>query len=104
MYFVCLVFFAATRKSLEGLADKEVPANFIWMNLASSIQGLVWSYIVSSVLIDLLTCVGILAKLNTTYLGLTILALGNALPDSLTVIALSKKGYAVMGITGVYTG
>ena len=61
MYLVCLVFFAATRKSLEGLADKEVPANFIGMNLVSSIQGLVWSYIVSSVLIDLLTCVGILA-------------------------------------------
>jgi len=55
-------------------------------------------------MIDLLSCIGIIAKLDTTYLGLTILALGNALPDSLTVIALSKKGYAEMGITGVYTG
>tara|TARA_B110000503_G_scaffold122705_1_gene187568 strand:+ start:214 stop:351 length:138 start_codon:yes stop_codon:yes gene_type:complete len=45
-----------------------------------------------------------LAKLDSAYLGLTILALGNALPDGLTVIALSKKGYAAMGITGVYTG
>ena len=55
-------------------------------------------------MIDLLTCIGVIAKLNSTYLGLTILALGNALPDGLTVIALSKDGYAEMGITGVYTG
>ena len=65
---------------------------------------MVWSYIVSAYLIDLLTCIGVLAKLDTTYLGLTILALGNALPDGLTVIALSDKGLAVMGISGVYAG
>ena len=50
--------------------------------------------IVTNILIDLLSCIGVIAKLDSTYLGLTVLALGNALPDSLTVIALSKKGYA----------
>jgi sodium/potassium/calcium exchanger 6 len=74
------------------------------MNVVSTITGLTWSFIISSILIDLLTMVGIIAKLDSTYLGLTILAVGNALPDSLTVISLSKKGYAVMGITGVYAG
>ena len=74
------------------------------MNVSSTCIGLIWSYIVSSILIDLLTMVGIIAKLDSTYLGLTILAIGNALPDSLTVISLSKKGYAIMGITGVYAG
>ena len=74
------------------------------MNVVSTITGLTWSFIISSILIDLLTMIGIIAKLDSTYLGLTILAVGNALPDSLTVISLSKKGYAVMGITGVYAG
>jgi sodium/potassium/calcium exchanger 6 len=86
------------------LKDEEVPSYFVFMNVVSTITGLTWSFIISSILIDLLTMVGIIAKLDSTYLGLTILAVGNALPDSLTVISLSKKGYAVMGITGVYAG
>jgi sodium/potassium/calcium exchanger 6 len=86
------------------LKDEEVPSYLVYMNVVSTITGLTWSFIISSILIDLLTMVGIIAKLDSTYLGLTILAVGNALPDSLTVIALSKKGYAVMGITGVYAG
>ena len=48
--------------------------------------------------------IGIIAQLSSTYLGLTILAVGNALPDGLTVISISKKGLAEMGITGVYAG
>ena len=86
------------------MKDEEVPSYLVYMNVVSTITGLTWSFIISSILIDLLTMVGIIAKLDSTYLGLTILAVGNALPDSLTVISLSKKGYAIMGITGVYAG
>jgi Ca2+/Na+ antiporter len=35
---------------------------------------------------------------------MTIIAMGNALPDALTTIALSKEGYAIMGMTGAYAG
>ena len=55
-------------------------------------MGLVWTYIASSALIDLLNMLVIIFKLNTTYMGLTILGIGNALPDALTTIALAKKG------------
>jgi Ca2+/Na+ antiporter len=37
-------------------------------------------------------------------LGLTIIAMGNALPDALTTIALSKQGLAIMGMTGAFAG
>ena len=63
-----------------------------------------WSYLATNILIDLLTMIGVITQLSSTYLGLTILAIGNALPDGLTVIALSKKGMAEMAITGVYAG
>ena len=33
-------------------------------------------------------------RLDTTFMGLTVLGIGNALPDALTTIALAKKGYA----------
>ena len=42
--------------------------------------------------------------LSSTYLGLTILAIGNALPDGLTTIAIAKQGQAEMGITGGVAG
>ena len=42
--------------------------------------------------------------LDETFMGLTILGIGNALPDGVTTVALAKKGYAQMGITGSYAG
>ena len=48
--------------------------------------------------------IGIIAKLKASFLGLTVIAVGNALPDALTTIALSKQGYALMGLTGAYAG
>lgn len=85
-------------------SKETIPKYFTLLNVFSAIVGLIWSYIISSVLIDLLSMVGIIAKLDSTYLGLTILAVGNALPDSLTVVSLAKTGHATMGITGVYAG
>lgn len=66
--------------------------------------GLLWTYVLSSMLIDLLNLYILIFNLNETFMGLTILGIGNALPDALTTIALSKKGYAYMGISGSYAG
>jgi sodium/potassium/calcium exchanger 6 len=57
------------------------------------VAALVWTYLLSGVLIDLLEFLGMLSKLNKTFLGLTIIAVGNALPDGVTTIALAKQGY-----------
>jgi len=39
-----------------------------------------------------LTFIGVISKLSATYLALTIIGVGNALPDALITIALAKKG------------
>jgi Ca2+/Na+ antiporter len=49
-------------------------------------------------LIDLLSLYVILFKLDTTFMGLTVLGVGNALPDALTTVALAKKGHAQVNI------
>ncbi len=72
--------------------------------MISCISGISWCYFSTKILIDFLTLFGILGKYSNTFLGLTILAVGNALPECLTVIVLSKKGMAEMAITGVYAG
>ena len=58
----------------------------------------------SGILIDLLTFVGMMTNLSSSYLGLTIIAIGNALPDGLTTIAIAKSGYASLALTGGIVG
>lgn len=77
---------------------------FILIAIVGMMMGFVWTYYVSGLMIDALTFVGVLSKLSATYLALTIIAIGNALPDALLTIALAKKGKAELGITGGYAG
>jgi len=77
---------------------------FIIIALLGMVWGFIWTYWVSGVLIDLLTFVGVITKLSSTYLALTIIAIGNALPDALITISFAKQGKAIMGITGGYAG
>ena len=51
-----------------------------------------WTKICCALLVDSLTFVGKLTGLSSTYLGLTLIAVGNAIGDALTTLALAKKG------------
>lgn len=53
-------------------------------------SGLMWTYLLIGSLIDMLDIFGLIMNLEKAYLGLTILAIGNALPDALTTLALIK--------------
>jgi len=81
------------------------------------ISGLLWTYVLVGILIDLLNTIGILLGLDTTYLGLTVLAMGNALPDSFTTISMVRRNLSadnkdkqnaaaniMMAISGCYSG
>lgn len=46
-------------------------------------------------LIDLLNTYLVIAKLDNTYMGLTVIGIGNALPDALTTIELSQHPESV---------
>lgn len=84
--------------------EKEAPSWFTWMTVLSVISGLMWTYLLIGLMIDLLNAFGIILNIDNTYLGLTILAIGNALPDALTTIALCKQGLGVLALSGGYAG
>lgn len=63
-----------------------------------------WIYVISDILIDLLNLYVVIFKLNKSYVGITILGICTSLPDALTTIALSRKGFAEMGLSGLYSG
>lgn len=82
----------------------EVPPYFLSVNLLGILTGILWTKICCGLLVNLLSLIGIMTNLSTTYLGLTILAVGNALPDGLTTISIAKQGQAMMGLTGGIAG
>ena len=86
------------------IKEDSPPKYYIIIQFIGTICSLVWTYIVSAMLIDVLEFLGTMSNLSRTYMGLTVIAVGNALPDALTTIELSKNGLAVMGITGAYAG
>jgi len=57
-------------------------------------MGVMWTYVLSDMLIDMLNLFAVIFKLDNTYMGITILGIGNSLPDALTTIALAKNGFA----------
>ena len=82
----------------------KLPKYFLGIVILGILSGILWTNICCGLLVDLLTFVGKLTGLSTTYLGLTVIAVGNALGDGLTTIAIAKKGQAVLGITGGIAG
>jgi len=45
----------------------------------------------------------ILTGINETFLGITLIALGNSIGDLFTLYSLAKKGYGIMAMTGIYS-
>ena len=84
--------------------DGTMPSWGIVLSILGVVSGLMWSYLLIGTLIDLLGVIGVVLNLSTTFLGLTILAIGNALPDALTTVALAKNGLATMAISGGVAG
>lgn len=79
---------------------------FNWVAvLVGVVTGLLWTYLLVGILIDMLNALGIFLNLDSTFLGLTILAVGNALPDALTTISLATDPIKVtMAVSGGYAG
>jgi sodium/potassium/calcium exchanger 6 len=93
---------------LRGIQKEDTRVRMTWFQwtvvILGVLGGLLWTYVLVGFLIDLLNCFGVLLGLDNTFLGLTILAVGNALPDALTTISLVKAGQGTMAIAGGYAG
>ena len=100
-----------TKKADEAEEEEEEaeickPNVFNWMAVCMGVvTGLLWTYVLVGLLIDMLNALGVFLNLDATFLGLTILAIGNALPDALTTISLATNPKAVtMAVSGGYAG
>lgn len=109
MHWLIYIPFAFLISALFALAisEKKIARSErfqLFIAILSTISSILWTKIVSSILIDVIVFIGIESGLPTSFLSFTVIAVGTALPDSLTTIAIAKKGQAIMGITGAYAG
>lgn len=99
IYLVIFFFFLPR----DGVTQPNKGMTF-FMNLTSSVSSCCWMYMLIQFLVDLLNTIGLVFNIESSYLGFTVLAVGNALPDALNTIALSKAGQSIMAISGAYNG
>lgn len=68
------------------------------------VMSIVWIGFTSDFVVDLLWILGLIFGLPKSLLGLTLLAVGNCLGDMNANVAMTKKGFGEMAITGCLAG
>lgn len=68
------------------------------------VMSIQWVSFTSNVIIDLLQIFGFITELPQALLALTIIAWGNCLGDMVADVAMTKKGFGEMAITGCIAG
>lgn len=81
-----------------------VPGSIKLLCVYSFFMSILWIWAVAKTLIDVLQIFGVILDVPTTFLGMTLLSLGNSLPDLTLNCALAKSGYGEMGIAGSIAG
>jgi sodium/potassium/calcium exchanger 6 len=85
--------------------QQHAPKRFIILYaICSFVMSLVWIWWVANVLIDLLSLFGVIFSIRAAFLGVTVLAWGNSVGDMIANLAVSKKGFAKMAMTGCIAG
>lgn len=99
LYFSLHLIILPRDGSLPGLKALQ------WITVNGVMSSVFWMYFMIELLISLLNTIGMVFNLEASFLGFTVLAIGNALPDALSTFALfEKEGQALMALSGAYNG
>lgn len=63
-----------------------------------------WITLFCSILINLIELIQLLTKINSIFLGLTVLAWANCLGDYLSITKFAKLGIAHTAVAGIFSG
>lgn len=68
------------------------------------VMSIVWISFTCDFVVDLLWIIGLILNIPKSLLGLTLLAVGNCLGDMNANVAMTKKGFGEMAVTGCLAG
>jgi sodium/potassium/calcium exchanger 6 len=81
-----------------------VPDSIKSLCLFTFVMSIFWIWYLANILIDILNVFGILYDVQPSFLAMTLLSLGNSLPDLSLNCALARAGFGEMGIAGSVAG
>jgi sodium/potassium/calcium exchanger 6 len=80
------------------------PKIFFCFAIIGFVMSIMWISFTSDIVVDLLQLFGFILGLPKPLLGLTLLAWGNCLGDMNANVAMTKRGFGEMAITGCMAG
>ncbi len=92
---ICIIFF---RKTYRGSLPKQ--ENIILFS--AFIISILWIWAITNILMDMISAVKMIIPIEIpeSFLSMTVLALGNSLPDFIVDCSLAKTGFAEMALSG----
>ena len=82
----------------------EMPNYPFTICISSIIMSIIWIWFIANILIDLLTTIANLMNIPDSFLGMTILAYGNSIPDLILNLSFVRLGYGQMALSGTIAG
>lgn len=83
----------------------KVPERILFVfALVAFVMSISWVSFLSNFVVDLLAMLGLMLSLPKPLLGLTLLAWGNCMGDMNANVAMTKKGFGEMALTGCMAG
>lgn len=96
---VCSVYIGFCTKRTKA------PENILFLfAIVAFVMSIQWVSFLSNFVVDLLALLGLMLSLPKPLLGLTLLAWGNCLGDLNANVAMTKKGFGEMALTGCMAG
>lgn len=84
--------------------NETIPKIILPICIINFLMSIIWIYSITNIIVDTIKFFGFIFHIPSSYLGLTILALGNSAPDTGLNCSLSKSGFGEMAIAGTMAG
>lgn len=96
---VCVLVHFTTSK------NEPPPSSIFWLwEIFAFLMSLVWIYMLANVIVDILMTYELISGISSALLGLTVLSWGNSVGDAFATIAISRRGFGEMALTGCIAG
>jgi len=83
--------------------DKNPPPYFVLVILIAIVCGILWNKFLAEILVDCLEAIHCVFDIPNDFLGISIIAVGNALPDGMTIISLAKLNESNLAIISSFS-
>jgi Ca2+/Na+ antiporter len=93
-----LIFFKILPK------DGSEPKHYIFMSIAGVLGAIFWLNMLSQVYLDMVEFIGVVLNLDKAFIGMVLRAIGNCMPDLITVALYCRQTEKMMIVSTAFTG